>query len=101
MRSVRNDDRVNFVEHEGATADLATRDFALRGIVTATFGNPEDLEKALNTAAHHGHNAQGDLVERDGDGKLDIHIYPDEFPLDPLKNPKGEKISGGLVTSGG
>jgi hypothetical protein len=99
---LRQDERINFVEHEGAEADLATRDFALRGILTSTFGNQEDLEKALNTSAHNGHNSKGDLVEKkDGNGKLDIHLYPDEFPLDPLKDPKGEKISGGLVISGG
>lgn len=101
LEELRQDDRIHFVEHEGAEADLATRDFALRGILTATFGNPEDLEKALNTAAHNGHNEAGELVERDGDGQLDIHLYPDQFPLDPLKNPNGQKISGGLVTSGG
>lgn len=102
LADLREDERIRFVSHDGAGDDLATRDLALRGILTASFGNPEDLEKALDTAAHSGHDEDGNLVEKkNGDGHLDIHLYDGEFPLDPLKDPDGEQFGAALVTSGG
>ena len=58
LAALREDDRIRFVEHEGAEADLATREFALRGILTSSFGNPEDLNRALETAAHTDRNPE-------------------------------------------
>jgi hypothetical protein len=101
LADLREDERIRFVEHDGAKADLATRDFALRGILTATYGNPEDLEKTLNTAAHSGHK-DGKLVEKeDGDGHLDIHLYDGELPIRPIDDPDGEQFEAAVVTSGG
>lgn len=51
LEELRNNPDIEFVFEPGTVDDLATREIALRGMVAATFGRPQDLERTIEMVA--------------------------------------------------
>lgn len=68
LAALRNDPRIQFEFEGGAVDSLAFREIALRGLVAATFGRPQDLEERIATAAANSDN-----------GKFTITYVPDDY----------------------
>lgn len=100
LQDLRDDERVRFQYRDGEQPDPAMEDLMRRGLIAASFGNPEQLENAIRTAGNHELvkpvDESGDAVieERDGDGTFDIYVYPDG---DDLGYSGGAPASGDLV----
>jgi len=68
LAALRNDPRIQFEFEGGAVDSLAFREIALRGLVAATFGRPQDLEERIANAA-----------ARSDNGKFTITYVPDDY----------------------
>lgn len=88
LEALRNDPRIEFEYRDGAIPSAAEEDLALRGILAATFGNPQLLESTLETA----------LGE---DGRVAIYVYPDSFKLTDFREGKPTEVPGYATPDGG
>ncbi len=80
LAQLRNDPRVQFEFKDGALDTPAMREIALRGMVAATFGRPQDLEQRI---------AAGSAVS--DNGKYTITYVPDSYQSPDGKNGWGAK----------
>ncbi|MCK6545402.1 hypothetical protein L6R52_05995 [Myxococcota bacterium] len=87
LEALREDPRLTFDYRDGAKPSAAEEDLARRGILAATFGNPELLEDTLN-------NSSAD------DGKVHVYVYPSSFELSEF-NPAWDGQAPGLATPDG
>ncbi len=71
LEALRNDDRIEFEYVDGAPQSDATEDLALRGILAATWGNPDSLERTIATS----HEQSGSLKISVHDGPVPIGDY--------------------------
>lgn len=96
LQQLRDDPRIDFVYQPGVEPNAGRDELALRGVAAAVFGRPELLEDAIQTAVDSRQDEDGKLVE-DGNGKLEIVIYPGNVPIEPFyPGSDGEAL--GLVT---
>ncbi len=91
LAALRNDPRIQFEFEGGAVDSLAFREIALRGLVAATFGRPQDLEERIANAAASSDNGKftntyvpDDYVPEDG--STDWVGAPAETALPPNKD---------------
>lgn len=71
LQALRDDDRIEFEYVDGAPQSDATEDLALRGILAATWGNPDSLERTIATS----HEQSGSLKISVHDGPVPIGDY--------------------------
>lgn len=88
LAKLRNDPRIEFQFLDGARDTLAFREIALRGLVAATFGRPQDLEQRIAAGAAASEN-----------GHYNITYVPDSY--DDPNRPADQEGWGALGGQGG
>lgn len=88
VEELRNDPRVKFSYHDGATQSAATEDLALRGIVAANFGNPRGMEDIVRSASGP-------------DGTLEIDVYGGPVPIEKYYGGDPRGAQGLALPQGG
>jgi hypothetical protein len=81
LAQLREDPRIEFQFEGGAKDSTGLRELALRGMLAASFGQPEDLRAAIRTAA----NASAD-------GRFDISILGSDPRADAVATANGLEV---------
>ena len=105
LSRLREDPRIEFQFKSGAQDTPATRDLALRGMVAASFGRPQDLNDAIQSATNTvlKPNPSGGVtgLHAPGQGKFTITFYPGTFDSTDVQPGAPVTLDGGLTTRTG